>query len=374
MLSTLCGFFSCKPKFPHYSFFPANQDVLGQVIGSPHGLLLCLGTPIKIKSNGFSERDDHKFNLFLYDAVQKKQILNKTIEWPRGSPRAFLLSPTLLALYESWHNAFLILNLITFEPEASISPDIIDGCCGFLPIGNQQFLSVSTRGEERYILRHDYQKREFNKVISTPIAIERSAYCLGGYNYCSAGHLSQLSENKFALSVSGHNTGYYKIFLFEKDPANDQLIQTGVITPTQLRPHTLSDSSSGYGAFTVLPGGRILTYSEGYPFIEIWEGTTKKDSWSSKKFVRSITPLPDGEHILLLSDGVAIYLMNIITKKIETLDIGKFKPWDVTISSQGQAIVRATKDYKQTSIVVIDLNAVLRPTVQPSETAIKLRA
>lgn len=248
----------------------------------------------------------------------------------------------------------------------SIKDDKFYHAKDWLPLGNKKFVAVLKRRfehkeDEFRLVIHDLKNRVFNQPASLSLPIDCKAACGNSDPFFMRVKLIQLANGQLACKVKGHNTDYFKIFLFDRDPkVENQFVLTGTIHPTQEK----FDRSEPEGEFVALPNGNILTYLPSGRSFQVWHGTECIDHWRwvSKRNAKSnskedipcsdidydkgfwsnkVYAMPDCKHLLILSRENKCYLFNMETRKLKPIDLGKLKPFKAKVTSDGKALILA---------------------------------
>ncbi len=360
-------FFRTNRKTNPIIFYKTNCDYS---LGSSRSYYLSNGNVLLIGPKDKQANQDDSMHLLLIDPIKGKALAECKYPDLKYSHRFVLsISPTEFILVNDYSNT-LILNAHTLEKISEIPrEDMRLDCRGGMCLDNQKFITISkcndkgANNDNKYILlTHDLQQKKYNQKVSLPIIVQ------DGESICAP--LAKLHNKIFACQISGRHYDY-KMMLFERTPeAEVEFKQIEMITPEHAR-----DSDYCSKNFVPLPDGRLLTYhSAVYDYFQVWEGTRCVDKWSwwdkdiqcedgscKRGFWTSyVYPLPDSEHLLIMSLGYKLFLFNMKTRIMKTVDLGKYEPWHVAVDDSGRVCVHANSNTMTSNkLLVLNLKEIL---------------
>lgn len=354
MPSMFAFFKSLAGAKPHIAFQCHSESdiVFSDLLPMPDSTLLSIG----------NDRNKNSTIIELIDPIKHKKLREITLE----DKYKFLctFSDKQLLLYDdhAFSKKLFMFDYHTLNKEefAGIKIDRSN----WVEIGNKKFASFSLPNYKNealafQIVTHDFNTNEFNQPASLPLPKDKER----GYGM-SGGELIKLANGQFACQLLGHNTNYFKVFVFDKtDDAKYPFKLAHILEPSRENSH----ESLASGHFVGLPNGDILTYHASGQNFEVWHDGECIDYWSwgsthqsyaqnNKDYIQcndktfnhgfwtnKILPMPDNEHLLCLVFGVKLFLFNMATGTMNAVKLGNIKPYDIDVFPNGQVIVRGNQ-------------------------------
>lgn len=321
-----------------------------------HGVrhLHALSNGLLLSIEGF--HDDRITALTLFDPKTTTKVGERLIatDFARMIPlddECFLLKTE----YDDKLHILSAKNLETREDLQETISNFDTGC----PISNNRFLSIHEQTKTNIqltLMSHDCETKQFNQEVSSPVLIKREVTV----SPC-AGDLIKLDNGQIAFKVLGHNTDYFTVFVFDKKVDGYEFSLSHSIHPKTSRRF----GSCASGNIAALTKGRLLTYHDSGKHFQLWEGKNcvKEWNWITKDtrcedILFKVAALPDGDHLLVLT-RFKLFLFNMETVQIQTVNIGTLDIWSFCIYPNGQTIISATNQgYSKNILLAIDFASV----------------
>ncbi len=217
-------------------------------------------------------------------------------------------------------------------------------------------------GDDVQIVLIGYDSTGKLKEMSPPVLIKGHDAVRGYYTPGVGEKPIKLDNGQIAFSVLGHNTDYFKVFVFDKNIEGEYAYSLKHIIDPKTWPCNTDSRASG--KMVALTKGRLLTYHQSGHHFQVWEGNhcIKEWNWSDIKGIQwvdhlttCVTSLPDGDHLLMEMGHQKLFMFNIETQQIERVEIGNLDVWGVCVASNGQTIINAVnKTYTQSTLLAVD--------------------
>lgn len=334
-------------RFSRQAQFEMKNNGVDHLYLLSNGLLLYVGQLV----------DDNTAILTLFNPKTKAKVAERIMV--SRMARVIPLDDDSFLLKTEYDDKLHILSAKNLETRENLQETIsnFDTCCH---ISNNRFLSIheenKTDATQLTLMNHDCRKKQFNQKVSFPVLIKHK-----DTEISYTGDLIKLDNGQIAFKVLGHNTEYFTVFVFDKKYDNEFSL-SHILRPKRYP----SNGSCASGKVVALTNGRLLTYHSAGKHFQIWEGKNcvKEWSWSDEdircsvrlfsNWTNDVAALPDGDH-LLVKMGVKLFLFNMATSQLQSVEIGKLEVFSFCIYPNGQTIINGkNKDYSKTTLLTID--------------------
>lgn len=344
-----------KQKNPTILMNQPNEDGIEytDMIQLPNGLLL---------SGSVMSFDGYKIHLELYDPINNTKIVHRLLN-AAGNPN-FLCVSNKWILIKGDNDLIYVVNTSNLESNIPLESKINALNLEFdhwVYLGEEKFATLSRVGNRKYrIMIHDLLNMTFNQSSSSLIIIPKETLVKS---------FTALSNDLLVCHVAGDNfNSDFEIDIFKNEcGASINFEHIDTLYPMR----TMGCRHVAEGHVVVLPDGKVLTYHFLGNF-QIWEPESKEyekcvAAWNFEDMIYNdkafsnayrVAPFPDGEHLLVLSRGLMtskLFLLNMQTRMVKPVDLGKLEPLDINVSSNGLvAVICTNKHYKDKRLLCLD--------------------